>query len=104
MDIPPDLRTLAPGAAGSILAALLAKERTFWMRCALVAPGVMLAWLATPVIVRWSDYLEPSDAGLVGFLLGWMGIAFFAKLFDTIEAIDPKEALRKIWTKIGLGD
>jgi hypothetical protein len=91
--LPPELRNAGPGVAGSVLALF------FMRRPPLILIGVFLggcllsyygtAWVAAALNMSRAD-------GLVGFLLGLFGMALIAKIYDTIEAINPGE----LWTAV----
>ena len=84
--IPPELKSAGPGIAGSLLALAFMRRPPlillgiFFGGCALSFFGT--AWLA--------DVLDMEKAdGLVGFLLGLFGMALVAKIYDTIEVVEP---------------
>jgi hypothetical protein len=101
-NIPPEVTEVGAGAAGSALAVFLARNRPKLMLAGMFIGGCIMSKLATPPIIRWSDYMEPHDGGLVGFLVGLLSMALLAKLLDTVEAIEPKEIIEAIKKRLGL--
>lgn len=98
--LPPELRNSVPGIAGSALA-LFFLRRPPWNMVGMFIGGCMLAYFGTHWVSKAAG-METAD-GLVGFLLGLFGMALIAKVHDTIEAIDPREALEAIKKRLGLG-
>jgi hypothetical protein len=54
--------------------------------------GCALSYLGSATVAGWLSL--SGSVGLTGFLLGMLGMAIVAKLFDLIDQIDPVA----IWT------
>lgn len=94
--IPPELREAAPGMAGSALA-LFFMRRPLLISAGLFVGGCIVSYYgAVPV----ADYFDVDGnqraVALTGLLLGCFSMATFAKVYDTIEAIEPA----RLWTAV----
>lgn len=105
-NIPPEVRDTAPGIAGAMVALLFMRGRPVLQSAGIFLGGCVLAFFATGWVAATMD-MQKAD-GLVGFLIGCFGMALMAKVFDTIEAIEPaalwRAVLGFIRKRLGLGE
>lgn len=102
MDIPPELREFAPGAAGSLVA-LPFLQGPWMVRVAMVFGGSALSFYGTKPVASWMQ-VGNSD-GLIGFLIGLFGMALVAKTHELIAAFNVSEigVALKDWIRKRLG-
>jgi hypothetical protein len=101
-DVPPEVRSAAPGIAGSLLA-LFFLSRPPVMMAGVFLGGCSLSFFATQAVAEF--VAMEKYPGLVGFLLGMFGMVLVAKAYDTIEALKPTEFADAIrdWVRKRLG-
>ena len=92
-----DLTPHAPGLFGS-LAALLWIKDTWPRRIGYVLTGTAASHYCAPSIAMWTG----ADLALAGFLVGLFSMAVAAKLFESIEALKPADAINRLLTRLGL--
>lgn len=102
MDIPPELREFAPGAAGSLVA-LPFLQGPWSVRVAMVLGGSALSFYGTKPVASWMQVIN-SD-GLIGFLIGLFGMALVAKAHELIAALNVSDIgmALKDWVRKKLG-
>lgn len=87
-NIPPDLKTLVPGALGSALAAVFIKDH-WGLKIIKAIGGCAVAFYGTHPVATyfsWNDY-----QGLVGLLVGLFAMSIIAKLWEIVDGIQARE-------------
>lgn len=102
MDLPPELREFAPGAAGSLVA-LPFLQGPWTVRVAMVIGGSALSFYGTKPMASYMQVIG-SD-GLIGFLIGLFGMAIVAKIHELIAALNVSDigVALKEWIRKKLG-
>lgn len=93
----PELVKNAPGILGSLTAVFLLKDT--WPRRLLL---FLAGWVASRYGAPWVSFRLDMDPEVAGFLTGLFSMAIVAKLFEMIEAVNPKELLDRLLQKVGL--
>jgi hypothetical protein len=94
--IPPELRDAGPGIAGSFIA-LFFLRRPLFIAAGLFVGGCVVSYYGAVPVADYFDIDGNQRAvALVGLLLGCFSMATFAKVYDTIEAIEPV----KLWQAV----
>lgn len=92
-----DFARHAPGLIGSVVALLWVRDT--WKRSvACVGGGMASSYYVSPSVVVWTS----ADPSLAGFLVGLFSVAVAAKLFETIDAVQPRSVIDRILRKIGI--
>ncbi len=81
MEIPPEVRSAAPGVFGSLVATLWIHD-TWPRRFAMFLAGAAFSRYGTATAVSWSGL----DEGFAGFLLGLFGMALVSGAFEALKA------------------
>ena len=97
--IPPEVKAVVPGVAGSLIAMFFLR-RPLALMVGMFIGGCALSFFATTAIAEWLEVTKFE--GLVGFLTGLFGMALVAKIYDTIEAINANAVWRAILKRLGL--
>lgn len=98
MDVDPNtVAKYAPGAIGSVSAAVIMAVRGNWrLGAALALPGSAFAFYGAGSVSAWAGLSE----GLAGFLLGLLGMAAVVKLFDEWERFALGALLKRLAEKL----
>ena len=90
MDIDPHVvAKITSGTVGSIGAMFLMRD-TWVRRISVVLPAVGLSYYAAAPLAVWAHMPE----GLSGCLVGMLGMAFLAKIINTLDRIDAYAILK----------
>jgi hypothetical protein len=96
----PEVAKVLPGALGS-LTALLFLKGPWQLKLGMFLAGAVFARYGTATLVTYANALDP---GFAGYILGLVGMAIVAKVFEVWEKLEFAslfhEALRKL---LGLG-
>jgi hypothetical protein len=92
VDIPPEVREVAPGAIGSATALLFMRDS--WKRSVgLFLSGWVSAVILGPHVARTMN----APVEVAGWLTGLFGMAVVAGIFDTWANWDKTAAIRELW-------
>lgn len=97
-----ELKAAAPGIAGAMLA-LMFMRRPILILAGMFVGGCLLSWYGATWFAELAG-LE-KHVGLAGFVLGLFGMALVAKVYDTIEALQPAKLADAVvsWVRKMLG-
>lgn len=106
--IPPEAADAAPGMIASFVATAKYTTGTLFVRGAMWLGGASLSFFGADPTASALGITAKGGTGLVGFALGFFGMAIAAKGYEVITTFDAagvgkdiKDAIRK---KLGLGD
>lgn len=103
MNVPDEVKELVPGVVGSLVALIFLRRRTAYTWPATIGMfggGCALSFFGTKPL---AGLVNMADAlGLAGFLVGLLGMATVSKMFDVLEAVDPRELVTKVLARFGL--
>lgn len=94
MEAPPEVKDVAPGAVGALVALRWYARYGRWQAALMFIGGCALSYFGSATVAGWLSL--HGSIGLTGFLLGMLGMAVIAKVFDFIEQVD----VSAIWTII----
>jgi hypothetical protein len=94
VEIPPEVKEAAPGALGALVALRWYARYGKWQAASMFVGGCALSYFGSATVAGWLSL--SGSIGLTGFLLGMLGMAVVAKIFDLIDQIDPVA----IWTMV----
>lgn len=97
VSIPDTLAKFGVGLAGAFVS-LRFVQGSLWERFLMTIGGAFLSYTATTPTAKW---LGMSDAeGMVGFLIGLLGMALMAKVYETIQTFAAPELSRALLEKL----
>jgi hypothetical protein len=94
---PTELTKHAPDFLGSLTAMFLLKN-TWPRRIALFIAGMGAAYYGSPYVAGHTG----ADPSLSGYLTGLFSMAIVAKIFESIEALQPQDLINRILQRLGL--
>lgn len=92
-NIPPDLKAVAPGIGGSLIA-LFFLRRPPMVLAGMFLGGVAMSHYGTHFVADYFGMMKYE--GSIGFLIGLFSMALVAKVYDTIEAINPGDLWKAV--------
>lgn len=96
MDIPPEIREVIPGAAGSATALLFMREGSAVRGLATFMAGWASSWILGPTVAA----VMGVPPGVGGWTTGLFGMAIVAGVFDAWMSFDKKKALGQVWNAV----
>lgn len=98
IDIPPEVRDLAPGGIGSAIAAFFMHGTPWPQRIAMALGGTAAAFYTTKPIAVYFGFVDAQ--GAIGFILGLFAMGLIRKTWEAIDQFKGGELLMAWLRKI----